>query len=500
MRATRRAACSALRLAEWQTVVGLEIHAQILARTKIFSGGATTFHQPPNANVVSHDLSLPGTLPVLNHRCVEAGLLTATALQATVNHQSTFDRKHYFYYDMPAGYQITQQGQPLAEGGRLRAGYKRDDPWIRIQRLQLEQDSAKSLHTAAGATLVDFNRAGMGLMEIVTEPDLTSGAQAASFVRQLVALLKTLGVSDGKLAEGSLRVDANVSLKHSESDATTPRCEVKNVNGLRFLAKAIEYEAQRHRDALAQDQPLTMETRYYDVPSNTTIPMRSKEDDLDYRFMPEPNLPPLVVEAVWLQALVDRMPELPQARVQRLEDSYGLKPADAIALEEEPGAALYFENMAAARPDDQNWARRCAHWLLGPVFAQLRVRNLEVGTLCIPSSVMAELVGLVQEEQITIPNAQQVLELLLDGAGGTVDEIAQEHDLLQGTMMTEDVLRQKIAEIVQSHPKQLAKYQQGQRGVHGFFVGQAMQQFGQESSAKQLSKLITAVLESDHAI
>ncbi|EDQ93083.1 uncharacterized protein MONBRDRAFT_17321 [Monosiga brevicollis MX1] len=336
-------------VAGWQLKVGLEIHAQIAAHSKIFSSAPVRFNAAPNTLVQPMDLALPGALPVLNKRCVEAAIRTALACGARLNHESFFDRKHYFYHDLPAGYQITQQRVPIAEEGTIAAGFEPEAPLVRLQRIQLEQDSGKSVHTHGATTLVDYNRAGAGLMEIVTEPDLTSSTAAMNFVRQLIHILTALEVNDGKLAEGSLRVDANVSAHCPARGIDGPRSEIKNINGMRFLKKAIDFEFARHVQLLEAGETLVRETRYYDAATKcaTTIAMRSKEDDLDYRFMPDPDLPPLVLtEAEARQRLSQldappqiahvqkRLPELPRARVHRWVQDYGSYPMHLMCAEQ----------------------------------------------------------------------------------------------------------------------------------------------------------------------
>eukprot|EP00911_Craspedida_sp_UC1_P002183 UC1_evm2s1671 len=418
----------------WETRVGLEVHAQIRTHTKAFSRGKVAFAAPPNTLVAAWDAATPGTLPVLNQACVEAGVRTALALEARINPVSTFDRKHYYYQDLPAGYQITQQVKPLAEDGRLcigglnaingaslthsgggssGSGSRRDsgdsgssissssngddskqqqqqqqrqkkkkrknmknqqpefqkemqkqeeregegERYIGIERLHLEHDSAKSIHTAPECTLVDLNRAGTGLVEIVTRPDMSSGAEAAAFVRELIGVLEALGTCDCNLAQGSLRVDANVSVHHTKVPGAGVRTEVKNVNGLRFLARAIEYEATRHREALALGLPLVSETRTFDAATGTTIAMRSKEAAADYRFMPEPDLPPLRITPEYLACQRDAVDAVsfPREEVARLRRVFGLRPNDARTLQQEPGGLAYvtaavdaFGNAAAA--------------------------------------------------------------------------------------------------------------------------------------------------------
>lgn len=360
----------------WQAVVGLEIHAQIAAAAKMFSAAPVAFAAAPNSLVAFWDAALPGCLPVLNARCVEAGVATALALGARVNRVSAFDRKHYFYGDLPAGYQITQQRVPLAEGGAVDVGFGADARQVRIARLHLEHDSGKSLHTAPAATLVDLNRAGVGLMEIVTQPDLRGGEEAAAFVHALLLLLRALGTCHGRLEEGSLRVDANVSVRPRAGAALGVRCEIKNINGLRFLAKAVDHEIARHVAVLEGGGQLVSETRTYDAESNTTLSMRAKEGEVDYRYMPEPDLPPLRLSDEYIARLHAALPELPRQAALRLV-TQGLTLDDSRTLVDEPGGVAFMDECLALLPGE---GALLSGWIVSDLFAALREQGLTLAT------------------------------------------------------------------------------------------------------------------------
>ncbi|CAH2301164.1 glutamyl-tRNA(Gln) amidotransferase subunit B, mitochondrial isoform X1 [Pelobates cultripes] len=329
----------------WESVVGLEIHAQINSESKLFSSSRVQFAAPPNSTVSFFDASLPGTLPVINRRCIEAAVMTGLALNCTVNKKSLFDRKHYFYADLPAGYQITQQRLPIAVNGNLTYRHQVGTKWnemvtkcVRIKQVQLEQDSGKSLHDdLRRQTLIDLNRAGVGLMEIVMEPDMSCGEEAAAAVRELQLILQALGTSLANMAEGQMRVDANISVHHP-GEPLGVRTEVKNLNSARFLAKAIDYEIQRQIKVLDNGGTILNETRSFDYKHGSTIPMRDKEGKQDYRFMPEPNLPPLILydskslptanmdpeQVVNIDLIKERLPELPSITRERLVEQYGI--------------------------------------------------------------------------------------------------------------------------------------------------------------------------------
>ncbi|XP_031964170.1 glutamyl-tRNA(Gln) amidotransferase subunit B, mitochondrial isoform X3 [Corvus moneduloides] len=346
------AAVAARGLAPWIPVVGLEIHAQISSKSKLFSGSQVQFAAPPNSLVSFFDASLPGTLPVLNRRCVEAAVMTGLALNCSINKKSLFDRKHYFYADLPAGYQITQQRVPIAVNGSLSYSLCIDNKMsqmvtktVRIKQIQLEQDSGKSLHDdTRSQTLVDLNRAGVGLMEVVMEPDMCCGEEAAAAVRELQLILQTLGSSQAVMAEGQLRVDANVSVHHP-GEPYGVRTEVKNINSIRFLAKAVDYEIQRQIEELENGGTILNETRAFDSKLGCTVPMRDKEGKQDYRFMPEPNLPPLILydakslpanmnhqQVINIDWIHERLPDLPSVKREKLVEQYGILPEHSFTL------------------------------------------------------------------------------------------------------------------------------------------------------------------------
>ncbi|TRY65147.1 hypothetical protein DNTS_031792 [Danionella cerebrum] len=377
-------------------VVGLEIHAQIQSKSKLFSGSQVRFMSPPNSLVSHFDASLPGTLPVLNHRCVEAAVLTGLALNCTINKRSLFDRKHYFYADMPAGFQITQQRIPIAVNGTLVYNHFEGHKWnhgmtksVKIKQIQLEQDSGKSLHDEERSqTLIDLNRAGVGLMELVMEPDMCGGEEAASAVRELQLILQTLGTCQANMSEGQLRVDANVSV-HRPGDPLGVRTEVKNINSVRHLAKAIDYEIQRQMKVLRSGGTVINETRAFDSKSSTTIAMRDKEGLQDYRFMPEPNLPPLFVyetedsvpagvdsaQAVVVERLISCLPEMPAQKRMRLVETYDIQLEHSFTLVNEEGLVDYFESVVQktkAKP------RKVIGWVLDDLMRNLNLHNLNV--------------------------------------------------------------------------------------------------------------------------
>ncbi|CAO2612717.1 Glutamyl-tRNA(Gln) amidotransferase subunit B, mitochondrial [Lemmus lemmus] len=380
---------------KWAAVVGLEIHAQISSNSKLFSGAQVRFAAPPNSLVSFFDASLPGTLPVLNRRCVEAAVMAGLALNCHINRKSLFDRKHYFYADLPAGYQITQQRLPIATNGHLtynihirKKQSQVTTKTVRIKQIQLEQDSGKSLHDdLRSQTLIDLNRAGVGLLEVVLEPDLCCGEEAAVAVRELQLILQALGTSQANMAEGQLRVDANISVHHP-GEPLGVRTEVKNLNSLRFLAKAIDYEIQRQITELENGGEVLNETRSFDYKLGCTVPMRDKEGKQDYRFMPEPNLPPLVLydttslppdadsqQVINIDQLRDTLPELPSATREKLVKQYGMLPEHSFTLLNEVGLLEFFQNVIK---ETRAEPKKVTNWVLNTFLYYLKQQNLAV--------------------------------------------------------------------------------------------------------------------------
>nr|BAE38646.1 unnamed protein product [Mus musculus] len=409
---------------KWAAVVGLEIHAQISSNSKLFSGAQVCFAAPPNSLVSYFDASLPGTLPVLNRRCVEAAVMTGLALNCHINKKSLFDRKHYFYSDLPAGYQITQQRLPIAANGHLTyciyLGKKPSQvttKTVRIKQIQLEQDSGKSLHDdLRSQTLIDLNRAGIGLLEVVLEPDLCCGEEAALAVRELQLILQALGTSQANMAEGQLRVDANISVHHP-GEPLGVRTEVKNLNSLRFLAKAIDYEIQRQITELENGGEILNETRSFDYKLGCTMPMRDKEGKQDYRFMPEPNLPPLVLyddtslprgadsqQVINIDQLRDMLPELPSATRERLVQQYGMLPEHSFALLNEVGLLEFFQNVIK---ETRTEPKKVTNWVLNTFLCYLKQQNLAVSESPVTPSALAELLNLLDRKAISSSAAKQ---------------------------------------------------------------------------------------------
>uniref|UniRef100_A0A8D2J3Y8 Glutamyl-tRNA(Gln) amidotransferase subunit B, mitochondrial n=1 Tax=Varanus komodoensis TaxID=61221 RepID=A0A8D2J3Y8_VARKO len=454
----------------WVGVVGLEIHAQITSNSKLFSGSEVQFAAPPNSAVSFFDASLPGTLPVLNRRCVEAAVTTGLALNCTINKKSLFDRKHYFYADLPAGYQITQQRLPIAVNGSLSYSFfieKKQNEMVtrtvRIKQIQLEQDSGKSLHDdLESQTLIDLNRAGVGLLEVVMEPDMCCGEEAAAAVRELQLILQAVGSSQANMAEGQLRVDANVSV-HQPGQHYGVRTEVKNINSARFLAKAIDYEIQRQIEELENGGTILNETRAFDAKLGCTIPMRDKEGKQDYRFMPEPNLPPLIlhdakslpsrssyqqeVNIDWLQ---ERLPELPSVKRAKLVEHYGIQPQHSFTLLNEDGLAEFFETVVKATEMNP---KKVIGWVLKDTLSLLKQNSLPVKKSPLSPLLLAELLNLLERGIISSSAAKQVFQEMWKGEGKSPALIAKEKNL--ELIQDRNELERICQSVMGGHPKEV---------------------------------------------
>jgi aspartyl-tRNA(Asn)/glutamyl-tRNA(Gln) amidotransferase subunit B len=452
------------RTGQWEVVIGLEVHAQVTARAKLFSGAATDFGAEPNTQVSTVDAAFPGMLPVINRHVVEQAVRTGLGLDAEINLYSVFDRKNYFYPDLPAGYQISQYQQPVVGKGRvvldMPDGSTRE---IGITRLHLEQDAGKSLHDQHPTmTYVDLNRAGIGLMEIVSEPDLRSAEEAAIYLRKLRSILRYLGTCDGNMEEGSLRCDCNVSVRRP-GQAYGTRCEIKNLNSVRFVMQAIEYEARRQIELIEHGGTVAQQTRLYDSGSGVTRPMRSKEEAHDYRYFPDPDLLPLDLEPDWLDRLRAELPELPDAKKARYVAAFGLRPEDAEVLVAERAAAEYFEAVAQGRDP-----KTAANWVMGDVMTTFN----ETGAFPVEARRLAGLVTLVREGVVSHQAAKRVYTELAQRPGDEPKAVAEQLGLVQ--VSDQGALGSWVDEVLAAYPAEVARYRGGETKLMGFFVGQVM--------------------------
>ena len=452
---------------EWEMVVGLEIHAQVVSNAKLFSAAPTEFGAEANTQVSLVDAAMPGMLPVINGECVRQAVRTGLALAAEINLYSVFDRKNYFYPDLPPGYQISQFSQPIVGEGRIEIDLKDGaTSEIGITRLHLEMDAGKSIHDMRpDATFVDLNRAGVALMEIVSEPDIRSPEQAGAYIRKIRTILRYIGSCDGNMDQGSLRCDANVSVRRPGEPLGT-RCEIKNVNSVRFVMKALEYEAERQVEILEAGGKIDQETRLFDSGQGVTRTMRSKEEAHDYRYFPDPDLLPLELDATWVEALRQDLPELPDARKHRFMSEYGLGAYDAGVLVGDKETAEYFERVAEGRD-----GKLAANWVTGELFAALNAAALEISASPVSAARLGGLVDRVADKTLSRRIAKEVFEIMFE-SGDEADAIIAARGLEQ--VSDTGAIEAVVDQVITDNPDKVAEYQGGKDKLMGWFVGQVM--------------------------
>jgi aspartyl-tRNA(Asn)/glutamyl-tRNA(Gln) amidotransferase subunit B len=451
----------------WEVVIGLEVHAQVVSQSKLFSGAATEYGAPPNSQVSFVDAGFPGMLPVINRECVAQAVRTGLGLEAQINLVSRFDRKNYFYADLPAGYQISQYEHPIVGTGvvqiELADGSTRQ---IGVTRLHLEQDAGKSMHDQhPSKSYIDLNRAGVALMEIVSEPDLRSPEEAGAYLRKLRSIVRYLGTCDGNMEEGSMRADVNVSVR-KPGEAMRTRCEVKNVNSIRFVMHAIEAEAKRQIAVWEDGGTVEQETRLYDVPRGVTRSMRSKEDAHDYRYFPDPDLLPLVLDAGWVESLKAALPELPDAKRARFVRDYGIPNYDAGVLVVEQPTADFYEAVAKGRD-----AKLAANWVIGDFFAALNRTGKTIETTPVSAAALGGLLDLMADGTINGRIAKDVFEAMVE-TGEDAAAIVEKKGLRQVT--DTGAIESAVDAVLAAHADKLAEYRSGKDKLFGFFVGQVM--------------------------
>ena len=477
----------------FEPVIGLEIHAQLLTRTKIFCTCRTAFGAEPNSQCCAVCLGLPGALPVLNKRAVEFAIRAGLSLNCTIQRESIFARKNYFYPDLPKGYQISQYEQPLATGGWLEVETAGGVRRVGITRVHMEEDAGKSLHhgfpDSDGSTYLDFNRSGVPLIEIVTEPDIRSAQEAAACFSQLRETLVAIGVNDGNMEEGSLRCDVNVSLRPAGTKTFGTKAEVKNINSFRYVEKALTFEIARQTDILAGGGRIQQETRLWNSESGKTTSMRSKEEAHDYRYFPEPDLPPLVVEPAWVEEIRSALPELPEARKARFRDAYGLSEYDADVIVRLTNAAAYFEDMVHAGASPKS----ASVWLQGEVRRKLKeIGEDDVGRAAVRADALAELAGLTEKGAISSSVAKEVFEKMW-ATGRRAGTIVDEEGL--GQIGDDTAVAAIVADVLARHPDAVAQFRAGKQATFGFLVGQAMKASGGKANPKVVSEALRKALE-----
>jgi aspartyl-tRNA(Asn)/glutamyl-tRNA(Gln) amidotransferase subunit B len=477
-------------------VIGLEVHAQLQTRSKMFCPCPVTVGAAANEATCPVCLGFPGTLPVLNREAVTLALRFAVAAGSEVHRDSRFARKNYFYPDLPKGYQITQYDRPIATRGSIEIDTPAGPRAIPLVRMHLEEDAGKSLHDTpypdvpASVSLVDWNRAGVPLLEIVSEPDLRTAEEAASYLTELRRLLRFTGVSDGDMEKGNLRCDANVSVRLSEEDPYGTRVEIKNLNSIRFVAKAIDHEVDRQRDALARGERIVLETRLWDERAGRTVPMRGKEEAHDYRYFPEPDLGALRVDEDWIVEAVSTMPELPRVRRARFAGAYGLPPADADTLTSARELADYFEAVCALSVPP----RLAANWVTGEVLRWMKERHVSAENalaFAVGPPRLAGLLALLDAGEISAASAKEVLAIMVDSAAEAAAIVAE-----KGLGRIQDVgaLDAAAAEVVAGNPSQVELYRSGKTQTFAWFVGQVMKKTGNRADPAQVREALTRAL------
>jgi aspartyl-tRNA(Asn)/glutamyl-tRNA(Gln) amidotransferase subunit B len=476
-------------MGEWEAVIGLETHAQLSTASKIFSGASTAFGAAPNTQAAAVDIALPGVLPVLNRGAVERAIRFGLAVGATIAPRSVFARKNYFYPDLPKGYQISQFEIPVVQGGTIRiVSPTRGEIAVRLTRAHLEEDAGKSLHEDFhGMTGIDLNRAGTPLLEIVSEPDMRSAAEAVAYAKALHGLVRWIGICDGNMQEGSFRCDANVSVRRPGAPLGT-RCEIKNLNSFRFLERAIEYEVRRQVELIGDGGTVRQETRLYDPDRNQTRAMRSKEDAQDYRYFPDPDLPPLVIERAWVDRVAAGLPELPSAMKARFETRYGLPPYDATMLTQSREMGAYFEDAVRELGGE---AKTVANWLLGEVSAALNKSEIDIGASPVGPAGLAGLLKRIADGTISTKIAKDVFDAMWAGEAtgdGAADAIIDRRGLRQ--ISDEGAIEKLVDDVLAANPAIVAEYRAGKEKAFNSLVGKAMAASKGKANPAQVNALL----------
>lgn len=473
---------------EYEMNIGLEIHCQVISESKLFSASSTKFGAQPNIHVSFFDSGFPGQLPVINKYCIEQAIKTGLGLNATINKRSVFDRKHYFYADLPTGYQITQQFHPIVSDGYIEIVDEDGNPKkIRIEKLHVEQDAGKLTHDLSpNKSMVDFNRAGVALMEIVSRPDITSPYQAGEYIKKMRALVRYLGTCDGNMDEGSMRCDINISLHEKGSDKLGTRTETKNVNSVRFAIQAIEYESQRQADILADGGEISQETRLFDANTGTTRTMRSKENAIDYRYFPDPDIMPLILEEGLVERIKASMPELPDAKKKRFVEEYKLSEYDADILTSERAIAEYFEEAVGAEKERDG--KMVSNWMQSELFAVLNKEAKDISESPIKASELGELIDLIKDGTISGKIAKDVFKMMYEGEEKSARKIVEEKGLKQ--VSDTGAIEKVIDDIIANSPDNVSAYKGGKVQLFGWFVGQTLKAMKGQANPQIVNEIL----------
>ncbi len=474
---------------KYEVVIGLEVHAQVLSSSKLFSGSSTKFGADPNNQVSLVDSAFPGMLPVINEECVKQAVRTGLGLNAKVNNYSVFDRKNYFYADLPQGYQISQYKKPIVGEGKVLLDMPYGTKEIGIERLHLEQDAGKSIHDMDPSnTYVDLNRSGIALMEIVSKPDLRSPDEVNAYIKKLRTIMRYLGTCDGNMQEGSLRADVNVSVRKTGDQNFGTRCEIKNVNSIKFMQMAIEYEASRQVELLESGKKINQETRLFDTKKNETRSMRSKEDAHDYRYFPDPDLLPLILEQTFVDDLKKTLPELPDKKKERFIKEYELNTYEANVLVSEKEISDYYEEVA--KLSDKKLA---ATWMMGDLFAMLNNKGLNIIDSPISAKQFAELIQSIKSNEISGRIAKEVFEIMVE-SGENPKKIIKSKGMKQQSDPKE--LEKMINKILDKNKDKVDQYKMGKEKLFGFFVGQVMKVSAGKANPQLTNEILKKLLKS----
>ncbi len=468
---------------QYEVVIGLEVHAQVNSESKLFSTSSTKFGAEPNTQVSLVDAAFPGMLPVINEFCVKQAIKTGIGLKAKINKRSVFDRKNYFYADLPQGYQISQFKDPIVGEGKVILDMPDGQKEVGIERLHLEQDAGKSIHDLDPKnTFVDLNRSGVALMEIVSKPDLRSPDEVNAYVKKLRSIMRYLGTCDGNMQEGSLRADVNVSVRRKGTKEFGTRCEIKNVNSIKFMQMAIEYEANRQVDLIEDGQSIDQETRLFDTKKNETRSMRSKEDAHDYRYFPDPDLLPLEVSDDFIEKLKLEIPELPDEKKKRFIEKFKLSPYDATILVSDNEISNYFENVIK-----KSDVKLATNWIIGELFAALNEKNLEITESPISAGNLSKLINLIKDETISGKIAKTVFEHMMEGDKDP-KKIVEEKGLKQES--DPKALEALIDKVIDDNREKATEYKSGKVKLFGFFVGQVMKVSGGKANPQLVNEIL----------
>jgi len=480
---------------DWEVVIGLEVHAQIVSNSKLFSGASTTFGSDANANVSLVDAAMPGMLPVLNEVCIEQAVRTGLGLKAHINLYSVFERKNYFYADLPQGYQISQFAHPVVGAGTvildMPDGSTRS---IGIERLHVEQDAGKSMHDQDPTrSFIDLNRSGVALMEIVSDPDMRSPEEAGIYVRKLRSILRYLGTCDGNMEQGSMRADVNVSVRKPGSDELKTRCEIKNVNSVRFVMQAIEVEAQRQVEVWESGEEVQQQTRLFDPAKGETRAMRSKEFAHDYRYFPDPDLLPVKLSSEYVDAIAATLPELPDEKKDRFMTDYGLSAYDAGVLVVDQDTAAYFEDVVRSPEKGKTRdAKLAANWVISNLFGALNARGKPIAESPVSSQQLGQLLDLMADDTISGRIAKDVFEIMIETSKDPAD-IVEEKGLKQIT--DTGAIEAAVDEVIANNPGQVQEFKDGNERVAGWFVGQVMKATGGKANPGMVNQLLKEKLK-----